>query len=222
MGRRRERARGRPTAARRRPHLGAGKPRHCPLRHPVRRQLPRPTVPASFSACPARRSRATGQLESTASRSTTPPPNRGCRSRVDWRTHAIGRQQQDPESTLALVTTALETRCCCGRTRSRPERRRLARRVRELADLRTERELLRRRPDWDRTGAAASRSGAAQRRTAGRGRLAAAEQRRLVLRQSFRGRPRSRHPRCAITCSCYQRPERPLVIAQRDHVAAAD
>ena len=59
VGRRRERARGRPAAPRRRPHVGAGKPRHRPLRHPLRRrrarQHPGPGGPRGFARTARRR-----------------------------------------------------------------------------------------------------------------------------------------------------------------------
>ena len=59
VGRRRERARGRPAAPRRRPHVGAGKPRHRPLRHPLRRrrarQRPGPGGPRGFARTARRR-----------------------------------------------------------------------------------------------------------------------------------------------------------------------
>ena len=40
---------------------------------------------------------------------------------ADWGAHAVELQQEDPESSLALVIKAPEMRVCCGRTRSLTE-----------------------------------------------------------------------------------------------------
>ena len=107
--------------------------------------------------------------------------SRGCRMPAGWGTHAIELQQQDPESSLALVTKALELRRLLWKNEVFGPNDGGTWRVEAGNLLICERSarLLRRRRDGHRAGAAAGRIRAAQRRAAGGGRLAAAEQRRL-------------------------------------------